>query len=275
MDLQLIAMTDCDLSQAAVVLNKGFADYFVKIELNAATLTHMAAQEGIQLGDSRVVKRGDEFLAAGLVARRGWSSRLAGMAVVPEARGQGVGKFLTTRLIVESVQRGERRMELEVIEANTPAVSLYEKAGFRTLRRLLSYSAPEQVEGKKADLTEIDIREAANAVTKFGLPDLPWQVSGESVAHVGPPSRAFRLHAASAVVSDVSAPGIAIRSIVVEPQGRGQGQAKRLLRALMAEFPGKGWAVPALCPEEIGPVFESAGFGPGDLSQFHMVKEWK
>ena len=47
-----------------------------------------------------------------------------------------------------------------------------------------------------------------------------------------------------------------------------------LLLALMAEYPGVEWAVPALCPEEIGAIFQSVGFEPGDLSQFHMVKEW-
>jgi ribosomal protein S18 acetylase RimI-like enzyme len=259
----------------AGVINKGFTDYFVKIELDAAALTHMAAQEGIQLSDSRVVLRGEEMVAAGLIARRGWSSRLAGMAVVPGARGLGVGKFLTTRLIAESVERGERRMELEVIQANEPAVALYEKTGFRTMRQLLSYSLPGPREGQKADLTEIDVREAAGLVTKHGLPDLPWQISGESLAHMGPPNKAFKLGAAFAVVSDVSAPGIVIKSIVVDPQSRRQGQAKSLLLALIAEYPGKDWAVPALCPEEIGPVFESIGFEAGNLSQYHMVKEWK
>jgi ribosomal protein S18 acetylase RimI-like enzyme len=197
------------------------------------------------------------------------------MAVVPEARGKGVGKFLTTRLVVESVERGERRMELEVIQANKPAVRLYERAGFRKLRGLLSYSLPEGVEGQKAELEEIDIREAASLVAKYGPADLPWQVSGESLAHMSPPNLAFRLGAACAVVSDPSAPGIAIRSIAVEPQSRKQGQAKRLLKALLAAYPGAAWAVPALCPEEIGQVFESAGFEPGELSQFHMIKEWK
>lgn len=275
MDLKLVPMTDCDLSEAAGVLNRGFADYFVKIEVGAESLTHMAAQEGIQLGTSRVVKSGNDLVAAGLVARRGWSSRLAGMAVVPEARGQGVGKFLTTRLIAESVERGERRMELEVIEANLPAVALYEKAGFRTLRRLLSYNLPKPGDGEKAGIEEIDIREAATLVTKYGLPDLPWQVSGESIAHMSPPNKAFRLDSACAVVSDVGAQGIAIRSLLVDPERRRKGQAKRLLKALQAEFPGKDWAVPALCPEEMGQAFESVGFVRGDLSQFHMVKEWK
>lgn len=274
MDLNLKAMTDCDLSEVASVINRGFSDYFVKIEVDAAGLTHMAAQEGIQLSDSRVVLRGDEMVAAGLVARRGWSSRLAGMAVVPGARGEGVGRFLTTRLIAESVERRERRMELEVIEANTPAVSLYEKTGFRKIRRLVSYDLSEPGEGQKAELTEIDIRQAAAQVTRHGLPDLPWQVSGESLAHMGPPNKALRLDAACAVLSDPGAPGVAIRSIVVDSRKRRLGQAKRLLLAIVAEYPGKKWAVPALCPEEIGAVFESAGFETGELSQFHMVKEW-
>jgi predicted GNAT family acetyltransferase len=64
---------------------------------------------------------------------------------------------------------------------------------------------------------------------------------------------------------------VAIRTTVVELEARRQGQAARLLRAVMAEHPGKAWIVPALCPAEIGGVFEKVGFEREDLSQLQMV----
>ena len=128
---------------------------------------------------------------------------------------------------------------------------------------------------RNGDIEETDIREVARKVTQHGMPDLPWQISGETIAHLGPPHRAYKLGAAYAVVTDPAAPQVMIRSLVVEPAGREKGQAAALLRAIMAENPGKEWRVPALCPEEIGGVFESVAFTREKLSQFHMVNTWK
>jgi ribosomal protein S18 acetylase RimI-like enzyme len=271
MNLNLKAMVDCDISEVADVLNRGFADYFVKIEITAPVLFHMVAHDSIDLGESRVVLRDNEMVAAALVARRGWNCRLAAMAAIPEARDCGIGSWLTGKLLAESRARGERKVELEVIEANAAGVHVYKKNGFRTLRRLLSFSLSDAEGGQAAELREVDIREVAVRVTAHGLPDLPWQISGESLAQTCPPSRAFNLRTAYMAISNPSEQSIAIRSLVVEPESRRRGEATRLLRALLSKFPGKTWNVPALCPEEIGSLFESLGFVPGSLSQFHMV----
>jgi ribosomal protein S18 acetylase RimI-like enzyme len=209
-----------------------------------------------------------------LMARRGWSSRGACMAVLPGARASGIGTWLLGRLLEESRGRGERRMELEVIEQNAPGVRLYEKSGFHTLRRLVSFSLSAADGGLgKENLEEVDVREVARAVTAYGLPDLPWQVSGETIAHLGPPHVAYKMDAACVVITDPSVSTVAIRSAIVEPRGRGQGQGTRLLRALMARHPGKEWKVNALCPEEMGGLFESVGFVKGRLTQLHMVND--
>lgn len=274
MKRELKSMVDCDLSEIAEIINRGFSDYFVKIEVNVAGLLHMVAQDSLRMGDSRVVVRDGEKVAVALVARRGWSSRLAAMAVVPEARGEGIGTWLTERLLAESKERGERRMELEVIEENAPAVRLYKKGGFRVLRRLVSFElsgSPEETEEK---LEDADIREVALMVTAHGLANLPWQVSGESLACMGPPDRAFKLGGAYAAISKIDMPALVIRSLVVEPRMRRKGQGRRLLKALRAKYRGKAWSVPALCPEEMGGLFERAGFERGELSQFHMFNEW-
>jgi GNAT superfamily N-acetyltransferase len=184
------------------------------------------------------------------------------------------------RLIGEAQVRGERAMALEVIEQNTPAVRLYRKSGFRTVRRLVGYAASPPHEGGEIDkeqlaaLQEIDIREFACLVTGQGLPDLPWQISGESLALMGPPNVAHRLDDASVLLSDPEAPQVAVRALLVAPQARQQGQATRLLRALLARYPLKTWRVPALCPEEAGRPFERAGFERSSLSQLQMIREW-
>jgi ribosomal protein S18 acetylase RimI-like enzyme len=206
-----------------------------------------------------------------LIARRGWTSRLAAMALVPEARGQGVGRWAMGQLLDQARARGERRMVLEVIESNEPAVRLYRHSGFCLLRRLAGYKAVSPNGADPIPVEEVDIREVARLVTAHGLPDLPWQVSGESLALMGPPNRAYRLGDAYAVISDPAAPQIVVRSVVVKPEGRGQGLAARLLHLLMDSHPDTRWIVPALCPEEMGGLFERVGFARSEISQLQMA----
>jgi hypothetical protein len=106
------------------------------------------------------------------------------------------------------------------------------------------------------------------------LPDLPWQISGESLACLGPPNVAYQLDGAYLLLSNPEAPQIAVHSLLVLPEARGRGRALGLLRAAMARHPHKTWRVPAHCPEEVGGVLERAGFARDTLSQFQMRLEW-
>jgi ribosomal protein S18 acetylase RimI-like enzyme len=273
MILELVSLSDYGFAEAAELLNRGFADYYVRIELDKAALLHMVWHDGIDASSSRVVLRDGDAVGVALIARRGWSCRLGGMAVVSETRGQGVGKWLMARLIAEARARGERTMVLEVIEQNKPAIHLYHSCGFRTQRRLVSYALAQAEEEAEVALEEVDPRRLSRLVTAHGLPNLPWQVSGESLAQMGPPSRAYKLGSAYVAISDPSQSRVAVRGVVVEPSARRQGQATRLLRAVMANHPGREWMVPALCPEEIGRLFEKLGFELGELAQLQMVLE--
>jgi len=278
MDLESRPVLDYGLSETAELLNRGFADYAVPIALNLAVLLHMVAHDGVDLNCSRVVLRGGELAGAALIARRGWTSRLAAMAIVPEARGVGVGRWLMEQLIQEGKARGERGMVLEVIEQNAAGVRLYRRCGFRVVRRLVSCGMSHASEGEPGagtGLEEIDLRDLARIVTAHGWADLPWQVSGETLALMGPPNRAFRLGDAYIGISNPEAAQVGIRAVVTGREARRQGHAIRLLRAVMAAFPGKRWGVPALCPEEMMGLFERVGFEREPLTQFQMALEWQ
>jgi ribosomal protein S18 acetylase RimI-like enzyme len=57
------------------------------------------------------------------------------VSVLPQFQGQGIAERLM-RLCIEYVGGlGFRQMELEVSQCNLPAVALYQKLGFNTLRR--------------------------------------------------------------------------------------------------------------------------------------------
>jgi len=55
--------------------------------------------------------------------------------VVPERRGQGIGRALLARVIVEARALGCKAIDLEVEEAHRRAERLYEREGFRRLAR--------------------------------------------------------------------------------------------------------------------------------------------
>jgi ribosomal protein S18 acetylase RimI-like enzyme len=174
------------------------------------------------------------------------------------------------RLIEEARARGEKEMVLEVIQQNTAGVKLYQKVGFHTIRSLFGFKLEKPQAESTDTLQELDILEYAHLVTLHGLSDLPWQASGETASYFTPPSKAHRLGDAYCIISNPSAEHVAISSLLVLPNGRGQGQAVRLLKTIFAAFPQKIWHVSAICPEEVGSVFEKAGMKREELSQYQM-----
>ena len=58
--------------------------------------------------------------------------QILNLAVLPEARRQGVANALVARLIREAETRGLAALSLEVRVSNSPAVRLYESFGFQT-----------------------------------------------------------------------------------------------------------------------------------------------
>lgn len=274
MKLTLRPTLDYDLSQLADILNQSFADYMVEIRLDAASLARLVRQESVDLATSCVVLQDEEVAGLALIGRRGWTSRLAAMAVMPDRRGQGVGRWLMAQLFAQVKAREERAMVLEVIEQNVPAVQLYRDAGFRHQRRLVGYTAEKPKGVADANLQEVDVSEVARILIRHGLPDLPWQVSGETLAHTGLPTRGYCLGPAYAATSDPTQAHISLRALVVPPKAEHQGWNRRLLQALFALHPGKTWKVPILYPEELAHgLFEGLGFEREPLTQLQMRLE--
>ena len=116
----------------------------------------------------------------------------------------------------------------------------------------------------------MDLLTVARMVTTYGLEDMPWQLSGESLAQTNPPNRAYRLGEAAAIISNPAADKISLRALVTSVQSGSEKHSLRLLQALFAHFPGRIWIVPAIWPEEAGAILEEAGFKDGEFSQFQM-----
>jgi hypothetical protein len=138
------------------------------------------------------------------------------------------------------------------------------------MRRLIGLIRKDAKEKANTTLTEIDLREAGGLISQHGVSDLPWQLAGETIAHMNPPARAFRNGPALVVTSNPNAEHVVIWSVLVEPQARGQQLSVDMLKNLIASHPGKTWHVPAIFPEEFGKIFERAGFEMEELTQWQM-----
>jgi len=270
MDFEIRPASDYPLSTLVETVNRGFEGYFVPITLNLNAFLNMVRKDGIDLAVSRVLVANDEPRGIALLAHRGWTSRLAAMGIAREMRGMGAGSWFMEQLIREARDRKEHEMVLEVIEQNEPAVSLYEKCGFEIERRLIGFRRRDAIENETQPLSIMDIREAAWLVSKHGLPGLPWQLSAESIAQMNPPACAYRKDEACIVISDPDVHEIVVWSLLVESQARSRGLGTGILKAVIAQHPGKTWHMPALLPEELGKVFEGAAFERESLSQWQM-----
>lgn len=272
MDFNLVPASNFPLSDLVTFLNRGFEGYSIPIHFEAVTFLNMLRKDGIDLTASRVLIVDEESSGIALIARRGTlhASRLAAMGIASEMRGRGAGSWFMEQLIEEARQREEREMWLEVIEQNEPAVNLYQKCGFQIIRRLFGFIRQNAVEEEKGPLQEIDPREMGRLISQHGLSDLPWQLSGDSLAEMNPPARAYRKGPAYVAISNPEAERVVIWSLLVEEQSRGKGFGADLLKHLLAHHKGKTWHVPAIFPEEFENVFRKAGFERDQLSQWQM-----
>jgi len=272
-------MADYGLERAAEVLSRAFEDYFVRIPFTAGALLNAARIDSVDLSSSRMFVRDGVAAGGALIARRGWTTRLAGMAIVPKARRTGIGRAAVLHLLAEAEARDDRTMVLEVIEQNTAAVELYRACGFQTIRRLIGFAGPAASGAVvPGNLIEVDLREVAAAVTRYGLPDLPWQLSGETLAQLTPPAVACRLDGAWIALTDPAQSVVTIRGLVAEPiigdrTPPCRDRQAALLCAVIAKYPGKEeWRFSAVWPEELASMIAPAGLPRSSLTQWQMQR---
>ena len=82
-----------------------------------------------------------KIVGIALLGRRGERSWLAEFAVAPEWRGRGIGDRLLATFLAEARSVGVRQVEFDVLAVNTPAIRVYERAGFRRAGDLLELVA--------------------------------------------------------------------------------------------------------------------------------------
>lgn len=274
-DISDLPVAECTASGVADALTRSFEGYVMPVNVSARGYEHRFRAEHVDPFASYVYFRETMPVGVILIARRGWNSRVAAMAVVPEVRGSGLGKRIMRRAIREAVARGDRSVVLEVFEHNAPAVKLYTGLGFSPLRRLVGYGREPGGAGLEAThtLSELDPLDFARVVAREGEAGLPWMLAAETLSGAVSPARAYHLdHRAYALVGDTGENTILLTALVVPRTHRRNGWATRLMRALHAEYPDRAWTIPQVVPEGLATgFFTRNGWTLQDTSQLEMV----
>jgi ribosomal protein S18 acetylase RimI-like enzyme len=140
--LTLSAAADEPFEDLHAAYVAGYRGYYVHVDLPLESFRAELVMEDVDLTASAVARLDDEIVGVALLAIRGLRGRIAGIGVAPQHRGRRVGETLMHRLLDEARARGVQWLWLEVLTQNEPAIRLYQKLGFRRIRRLLVLSRP-------------------------------------------------------------------------------------------------------------------------------------
>ncbi len=273
-------VAQCTSEEVTAAIVHCFQGYVVPMRFTPEKYEARFRAENLDPSTSRLYYSNDALAAVAMIARRGWTSRLAAMAVAPDFRGRGLGKDVLKVALDEAALRKDRTMILEVYEQNPAAVSLYTSAGFRTIRKLVGYEFLPPGAGDGASdldrLCEIDPLIVARLIAGEGEPDLPWMLASETLAAATLPAQAFHLDdVAFVTVADPNAEKIVIRTLLVRKAYRGKGWGSRIVGALEALFADRPLTIPPLVPENIARgLFHRAGWQSLALNLLEMKIEF-
>jgi GNAT superfamily N-acetyltransferase len=179
--IDVVSAASLDRAALAALFTGVYAGYWHPIEIDEARLQRMTATYDLDLETSVVALDGDAVIGLAVLAVRGREAWVGGMGVLPERRGAGIGELLTRRLLERGRERGVRRVRLEVLEQNAPAIDIYRRIGFVAARDVAVWkleAAPAGGETEPADVGEV----LAALATTHG--DAPWQRSTVTVANM-------------------------------------------------------------------------------------------
>jgi ribosomal protein S18 acetylase RimI-like enzyme len=168
-------------AELAEIFTAAYEGYFTPFTLDEATFRFMSTTWDDDLDASRVVLVEGEPAGICKLAIRGDRGWIGGVGVAPPHRGKGVGEALMRAAIEEARARGLRELWLEVLTPNEPAIRLYEKLGFETVRDVEVWT----LEGfaRNATAQPVPVEEAQARIRRDRREREPWQRADESIAN--------------------------------------------------------------------------------------------
>lgn len=199
---ELTPASELGPTDLAALLTRAYEGYEVPMHVDAGALVFMQEAFDLVLERSLVARSEGRAVGVAMLGVRGDRGWVGGMGVASEARRHGAGEQLMRALLASAREAGVRRVQLEVLERNDSARALYEKLGFRTLRKLEVY-AWEQLppaDGARAEVSEP--RVSRRRIAAVRLAPEPWQRADETIDRLDvstPALRAMRTAGGDAV----------------------------------------------------------------------------
>ncbi|WP_195576618.1 GNAT family N-acetyltransferase [Paenibacillus sp. 1001270B_150601_E10] len=134
-----------DLDSAFQAMSEGFQDYIIPFNLTREKFeARFLGQDGNALEHSVVAYDHERPVALwlnGVKMVDGMRTmRCGGLAVVPEYRKQGIATSLYEAQLAYAKALQVKKLQLEVIQGNMPAIQLYERLGYQAFREIGYFS---------------------------------------------------------------------------------------------------------------------------------------
>jgi ribosomal protein S18 acetylase RimI-like enzyme len=271
--LRIAPAREFDADALAACFTAAFDGYLAgSFTMDAAALPRFLARQGADLALSRAVVRDGALAGVAFVGAYADRRRLCAMGVRAPARGSGASKALLQQVIAEARAAHAASLELEVFVQNTPAVRLYRSAGFVDGPALWGFmrAAGGSVEEVADEPDVVSLEEAAGWLLLSGPDDLPYQVSGYALRHADVTQQPRRLGEALLVFGQAAVNERLVVNVLVDADPA-QADAARLLRWLVARYPGHAIHVPQLMRDDVAArALRAAGFDVLALHQMQM-----
>ena len=202
MSLTFQPAAELELGRLAGLFTAAYEGYLVPFSIDERTLRFMVDAYDLDLDASRIALLDAVPVGLANLAVRGERAWVGGIGVTPFGRRRGIGEQLMRRVIEQARERGVRVVQLEVIEANAPAIALYEKIGFEDVRRVDVWILDADP-GARGDASDTDVDAAHDLVRSLRHAGEPWQRDDETLARLRslePPLRALGGDGGAAIV---------------------------------------------------------------------------
>ena len=163
-------------AELAALFTSGYEGYFMPVAVDEGAFSFMAGTWDYDLDASLVAVDGNDDVGLCMLGVRGTSGWIGGVGVVAGRRGEGIGEQLMRAIEDRARSRGVEQLWLEVLVQNEPAIGLYEKLGYRVVRKLEVWS----LDGLVLQEHEVEAVPVADAVGRSPLRQ-PWQRADAAV----------------------------------------------------------------------------------------------
>ena len=164
--MEIKTLDGVDTVAIANAFNAAFSDYVVPFSLSETDLAAKMTMENILPEHSAGVFDGEKLVGFILIGTDGKTAYNAGTGVIPEFRGQKLTARMYDFLLPMLAEKNIVNHRLEVITQNTKAISVYEKIGFTTTKKVVCFKGKvSHVSQGFAELKTVDFADVIHLDT--------------------------------------------------------------------------------------------------------------